>query len=177
MIIIFLAVALICAVAGAVMAGHRGRSPIGWFIICFFIGLFGILLLAILGPANRASDAQVAIAHQATLDRRRWETLLEVDPDVAAAAAEARRYGHGFEEALAERYLALGDKSYLAAILEKIKEQAESGVAPPSQETSGRIGPHKFHRKRSGEYVITAGRFVGKTFASYRELEAFARNG
>jgi len=53
-------------------------------------------------------------------DRRRWEALKQVDPDIAAAAVEVRQFGPDGEDQLAERYLALNDKQYLRTLVAQI---------------------------------------------------------
>lgn len=47
--LVLLTVWIIMGTIGAVMAEKRNRNKIGWFAICFFFGLIGIAILAILG--------------------------------------------------------------------------------------------------------------------------------
>lgn len=61
---------------------------------------------------------------QSSSERRRWETLKEVDQDIAAAARGAAELGPEVERELAEKYLVLNDKSYLSALLERVKANA-----------------------------------------------------
>ncbi len=46
---------IIFAIIGAVMAGNRNRSTLGWAVICGFTGLIGILILAIAGKNREAA--------------------------------------------------------------------------------------------------------------------------
>jgi hypothetical protein len=64
------------------------------------------------------------------VDLQRWKKLVELDPDIAAAAAIAREKGIGCEMMLAEKYLTLNDKSYLQSALEKaLAESAKKAEA------------------------------------------------
>ena len=159
------------------MAGSRGRSSVAWFFICFLTGLIGIILLAVSGPVRPSGQiyTQHAIA-QAGFDRRRWETLKDVDPEIAAAASEVRQYGSVYEDMLADKYLSLNDKSYLQALVAKLKESAQSDTSPVKHGDKGQLGNVHYRRLNSGEYVITKGKNVGKSFASYAELENYSRS-
>ena len=67
---------------GAAMARSRNRNAIAWGIACFITGIFGIITLLLVG-----TDPSLA-ARIPTPDMKRWNTLLEVDADIAAAAAK-----------------------------------------------------------------------------------------
>lgn len=60
-----LSVLLICAGLGAWLAGHKGRTRIGWAILCFFLGFLGLIILACM-PNLRKRAATVAATAQAT---------------------------------------------------------------------------------------------------------------
>ncbi len=47
--LLFLAIWIGFGIAGATMAEKRNRNKFGWFTICFFFGIIGIAILAILG--------------------------------------------------------------------------------------------------------------------------------
>jgi hypothetical protein len=50
---------LVVATIGYRMAAKRGRSPIGWALICFFLlGAIGLLCLAILGDSREMADSK-----------------------------------------------------------------------------------------------------------------------
>ncbi len=55
---------LIIGIIGAVAAEARGRSPLGWFIMCFFFSLLGLVFLALTPwkpKPDRPPVVQVAI--------------------------------------------------------------------------------------------------------------------
>ena len=49
--VLIFAFAVIFSILGAIVAGFKGRSIIGWFIVCFLTGLIGFVLLIAL-PKN-----------------------------------------------------------------------------------------------------------------------------
>lgn len=117
MLFVLILISLVSAVIGAMMAGNRNRNPLTWAIICFLIPLIGIVILAAIetteGPGLKADD------------RKRWETLIEVDKDIAAAAAKARAVDPECERVLAEKYLVLNEKKYLSSLLKSTLKQFE----------------------------------------------------
>ena len=40
---------LICCIWSAIIAGRKNRSAFGWFVITGFLGIFGLLWIALLG--------------------------------------------------------------------------------------------------------------------------------
>lgn len=50
-ILVFL---IIFAIIGGVMASSRRRSPLLWGFICFFTGIIGIVILAVIGTDKSA---------------------------------------------------------------------------------------------------------------------------
>ena len=126
-----------------------------------------IVILSSIGSSNAEKTAK-AIAETVGTGRTagsdsmaRWHALVDVDPDIAAAAAKARAAGADYERQLAEKYLTLNDKQYLAAALEKVLAQGPS---------TGQIGNCTFQRKPDGRYVITRGFCTGRTFATYDDM-------
>lgn len=51
---VFWAAAMVAAVA---MAGSRGRSQFGWFLLAFFFGWIAVLFLAIAGDSRQKREA------------------------------------------------------------------------------------------------------------------------
>lgn len=56
-------------------------------------------------------------------DRKKWETLKEVDLDIARAAAEVSALSSTYDAKLAEKFQTLNDKGYLPALVEGIKAE------------------------------------------------------
>ncbi len=130
------------------------------------------------GPATSTASAALPA---------KWAALVELDPEIAAAAGKARAYGDGCERLLAEKYLVLGDKQYLQSALQKAVEtfqQQQEEIAAmrqlsipdlPPDGGKTNIGYIPFHYSvdASGVYTVTKGQFTGFTFASYPELKEF----
>lgn len=127
----------ICGWGGAYVAKARGKKPALWAIICALSPLAGVLLLAASSrPSAKRPQLSVPEAGMSTTgsfsqaELKRWKTLVELDPDIAAAAAIARKKGIGCEMILAEKYLTLNDKSYLQPALEEaLAENAKKADA------------------------------------------------
>jgi hypothetical protein len=163
--IIIVLLAILFAIIGGAMARSRNRSPIAWGIICLFTGFIGLIILAVAGDANGPS---VSIATIGDSSVKRWNTLKEVDPDIANAAQEAQSLGPMAERKLAEKYLALNDKNYLPALLENLKKEAPTGDSELQM-----INGMRCRIFADGSAVIARGKHVGKSFPSIEELEAF----
>jgi hypothetical protein len=158
-------IAIIFAIIGGTMASNRNRSPIGWAVICFFTGFIGIIILAIVGDAQ---GQNIVISAAGGTDIKRWNTLKEVDPDIANAATEAQSIGPMAERKLAEKYLVLNDKSYLPALLENLRKDGPTGDSELQV-----INGIQCRIFADGSAVITRGKHVGKIFPSVDELKAF----
>ncbi len=52
---VFIVIGLVFAFLGGFYAAKKGRSGALWGIICFFTGIFGLLILAILGENKEKS--------------------------------------------------------------------------------------------------------------------------
>ncbi|RAX37854.1 hypothetical protein [Rhizobium tropici] len=168
---------------GAAMAGSRGRSGVAWFFICAFTGLFGIIILALIGSSSVPATAQLAAPSSQGPDlKKRWSTLVDLDPDIAAASAKARSYGQECEDILADKYLTLNDKAYLSAALEKaiagFQSQAQERQVmirqqgDDSGEIKGPLGISKYARKED-RFVIVSGPFVGNSFTTHDDMVRF----
>src|SRR5271155_2615738 len=72
-------------------------------------------------------------AAQQTYDLTTWNALVQIDGDIAAAAAYLGKFGQQYVDDLADSYLAIGEKRYLAAIVAKIQRQAEDEARPGSR--------------------------------------------
>jgi hypothetical protein len=116
------------AAIGAGMARRRHRDAALWGLICFFLPLLGIAILLIAGDAHGEGRGEggAGFGHRDTNGSMwiRWQALIDVDPDIRAAASRVRAFGPQYEEQLAEKYLALNDKSALPALVARTLESA-----------------------------------------------------
>ena len=71
-IAIQLIIGCICAVIAAVIASSKGRNVVGWFFGGFFLGIIGIIIVAVL--PNKKQEA--AVRAQAESERRRLREQL-----------------------------------------------------------------------------------------------------
>lgn len=120
-------------IIGAGMARRRHRDAALWALICFFLPLVGILMLAIAGDAHDERGEASAGRKNSNEKWIRWQALIDVDPDIRAAASRVRAFGSHYEEQLAEKYLALNDKKFLPTLVAKTLEDAgyaESATDP-----------------------------------------------
>mgnify|MGYP001766682543 CR=1 FL=1 len=131
--IIIIAAGLILGLIGGAIASAKGRSFFGWFLICFLTGGLGILILIFMSSADARHDELVKAVNSiasptggiASADLAKWRSLVELDPDIAAAAARVRVFGEQFERMLAEKYIPLNDKTYLQSAVDKVLSIAE----------------------------------------------------
>ncbi|WP_407052111.1 hypothetical protein [Methyloraptor flagellatus] len=113
--------------------------PFIWGLPLFAIGVMMMFGGAVQGTAT-AAKAAVAVGKEVSkaratpgqtgagapdtslspADLAKWNSLVELDPDIARAAEQARAYGSRYEMMLAEKYLPLMDKAYLQAALDKV---------------------------------------------------------
>ncbi|WP_150128961.1 hypothetical protein [Rhizobium phaseoli] len=194
---IFIVVGLVFGLVGSAMAKSKNKEPVLWFFICAFTGLIGIIILAVLkaeqtGPVVAITqDGQTTnrVISMKPEDWRKWQALVDLDPEIAAAASTARDRSPECEVILAEKYMTLNDKNYLSAALSKAlaeidaKEAAYSArnasfkVETDDNKTSGTITSHfgvsKF-LKSGGSYKITEGALSGYSYVTYDAmLKAF----
>ncbi|TIT72669.1 MAG: hypothetical protein E5W60_04410 [Mesorhizobium sp.] len=153
------------AMIGYNMAAARNKDPMTWAILCGLTGLIGVLILAATGEAKAEApqepfrlrdDRDLRAAKPVdtpapTYDKAKWEVLKEVDNDISRSSAMALQLGAKYEQQLAEKYLTLGDKTYLPALLTKLKEQydAEQGAAAAVTTSSAAAEYEKFMAKVS----------------------------
>lgn len=100
--------------AGAIVSGVLGVGE-------YILGERGTVTTA----ASSRNESQLSKPDQlqaARYDRQRWRLLKEIDSDIAFAAHEVSNLSAGYEDALAEKYILLGDKKYLTPIVESIKK-------------------------------------------------------
>jgi hypothetical protein len=117
-LIAYAVVGLICGLIGASIARESGRDGAIWFVLCFATSLVGIIALAAGGRVpNGAASAAAAAA-------KRWRILVELDPELADAAAAVRAHGARYEEMLADYYLTVDDRGYLANARDRVLQIA-----------------------------------------------------
>lgn len=157
---LYLAAGVPFAIMGGVMASNRNRSVIGWALVCFLLDLIGVVILAVAGDANAGPQAEKAA------NFKKWKTLTEVDPDIAAAAARASAIGAHVEQALAEKYMVLNEKTYLNSIVELVT--ANPGSLPKMGEVNG----VRYRVLEDGSHMITKGKLVGRKYPTYDDMLA-----
>ncbi|WP_027684165.1 hypothetical protein [Rhizobium leguminosarum] len=194
---ILLIIGIICGFIGSAMAKGKNKEPVLWFVICAFTGLIGIIILALskaeqAGPVVAISqDGQTStrVIAMKPEDWKKWQALVDLDPEIAAAASTARNRNPECEVILAEKYMTLNDKNYLSAALSKAvaeinaKEAANSArnasfkVETDDNKTSGTITSHfgvSRFLKSGGGYKITEGALSGYSYVTYDAmLKAF----
>lgn len=142
------------------------------------------------GPSSGAPGAYVAATPLAAqreplsnADLSKWASLVELDTEIGEAAARARALGPGYEQLLAEKYLPLNDKLYLAAALNKVTEQAtadakayeeKKNVDPKAIIQSGTYNGREFQLMGSGQYrCVSKINNETKYFDTFDDLKYF----
>jgi hypothetical protein len=111
---------MITGLAGA--AGHLAYQPaFFWISVVALVAGLVVNNSSAGGPAAGVAPASAGTG--ATYDAGKWKALTEVDPEIAAAAAEVAPYGSLALAELATKYLTLNDKQYLAAIVKQIRDK------------------------------------------------------
>jgi hypothetical protein len=68
-----LIVSLICGVVTAIVGNSKGRSPIGWFFVGFFLGIIGLIISFVVSDLNREREFR----SHSNLERRRLREQLK----------------------------------------------------------------------------------------------------
>ena len=55
---------VICGVIGAMIASHKGRSAFGWFFGGFFLGIIGVIIVAVLPNLKQQRESQARAAQE-----------------------------------------------------------------------------------------------------------------
>jgi hypothetical protein len=106
------------------MARARNRDSAIWAIICFLFPLLGIVVLALSGQSEGSvRDLSGSVLNNEA--KNKWKTLQEVDPDIRDAADRVRQLGVKYEMLLAQKYMSLNEKTYLAAAEAAVLKQAD----------------------------------------------------
>ena len=80
-----------------------------------------------LGVGARAPVAAPQ-GRQESPDARKWQALVEFDPEIAAQAKRVAAFGQPYVDELAQKYLAIGDKAYLTQMADTIVARAEAAA-------------------------------------------------
>lgn len=146
--IFLLFIALVLGYLGSQMAKKRGRDPVGWFILCFFFPLIGLVILAAVGDALKPQERPQyrerddgprylpeasAPAQKPAFDKAKWDALAEFDPDVRAAVEKLGPYGSAAVKRFSVAYMALQDKAMIGSIVERIIEQSGRPASSPEE--------------------------------------------
>lgn len=162
MFLFFIAVAL--GLIPASIASSKGHSFFLWWVYGSLLFIFALPHSIFIG-SDFEEKATAALPNQTNgFDRKKWQTLKEVDADIKAAAEKAKAKGLTYEQALAEKYFVLNDKSYLENILTTV-------LAMPEEELSD--VKHMYQANENGTYTIIKGDFFGRSFKTRDEVEAF----
>lgn len=114
-------------------------------------------------PAAAPQDDQVVP------NAKKWHALVEVDPEIAAQAKRVAAFGQPYADELAQKYLAIGDKAYLAQIADAIVTRAE--VAQAHQKAALQDKNNKFLGFRC--FYDEQSRFIGEVKVDSREFHVF----
>lgn len=111
-----------------------------------------------------------ASAPPGSQDAQKWQALVEIDPDIAAQVKRIAPFGQPYVDELAQKYLAVGDKAYLAQIAAQIVSRAETALARQKAALSDRN--NKFQGFRC--FLDDQSRFVGEVSVESGEFYVFA---
>lgn len=147
LISIWLIVAAIFGVIGALAATSKGRDPLGWFLLCFFFPIIGLLLLLVLGLAGEVPGNAGRVGSDAE-----WNALVDYDEEIQAALKELEAFGKEGAEELRRAYMAIKDKSKLPGFVTAIRERLEA--LPDRLEPVEVVKGVQIYRDYRKEYVV-----------------------
>jgi len=97
-----------------------------FFWISAALVVIGLVIVGSSGtgiPAPAVAGGGKISSGNPSYDIDKWNALVQLDPEIAAAAAELKPLGSGAVHELASKYLVLNDKQYLGAIVKQIAER------------------------------------------------------
>ena len=106
---------------------------------------------------------------QESPDARKWQALVEFDPEIAAQAKRVAAFGQPYVDELAQKYLAIGDKAYLTQMADTIVARAEA--AATTQKAALQDQNNRFHGFRC--FYDAQGRFIGEVGVETGEFHVF----
>ncbi len=119
---IFLLIGFVAGIIGAVIAGNKNRNGLLWFVLCFLLPIFVIVLLFL--PDEASNKTQ--IAGGGVLDDR-WNNISKYDPDIKVALDKLKPYGNAAELAFKRAYSDVQNKDAIDAIVSDIIAIAKKG--------------------------------------------------
>lgn len=119
--------------------------------------------------AAAAGRQAAAPQPETSQDARRWQALAEVDGDIAAQVKRIAPFGQTYVDELAQKYLAIGDKGFLAQIADQIVSRAEAAQA--SQKAALQDRGNKFQGFRC--FHDEQGRFIGEVSVESGDFHVF----
>lgn len=128
-------IAFVSGIAGWFIAASKNKDPMIWAVICAFFPISIFILLFMKAAEGLGGDKDIFLSpsrgagitlDELKYDRPKWLILKDVDQDIAAAVRQVEVYGAQYEHELAERYLTLGDKSYLNSIVDHLLKRGEA---------------------------------------------------
>lgn len=167
-LVLYVVFAIAFAVIGARMARSRNRDPAIWALICCLFPLLGVIVLAVAGSASQS--ASVAVANDQNWQK--WSVLRDLDPDIRAAAERMRAKGPPYERLLAEKYMTLGDKNYLAPAEEAVARQLESEDAEATAVYAEMLAETR-HGQMPSRYKVAAQIFLVSVICAVPSPVAF----
>ncbi|MCE1236104.1 MAG: hypothetical protein LWW93_07065 [Hyphomicrobiales bacterium] len=179
---------LILGVVGGAVASAKGRSFFSWFLLGFLTQGFALFVLIFLSSTD-ARHAELVkslndiAASTGGVDLARWASLIELDPEVAAAAETVRRHGERYERMLAEKYLPLNDRAYLQAAVDKVIAIAERDRTIPHFPTpnmrnvaeASELNGFPLYRMKDGTFALGCRDGRIRMFANRQEAEDHQR--
>lgn len=183
-VIVFLLADLVLGLVGGVVAAVKKRSFFLWFLICFFTQGTALFVLIFLSSTDaRHAELMKSLndlaAASGGVDLAKWASLVELDPEIAAAAAKVRAHGEKYERMLAEKYLPLNDRAYLQAAVDKVIATVERDRAIPTFPTpnlrnvaeASELGGFPLYRMKDGTYALGCRDGTIRIFAGRHEAE------
>lgn len=119
--------------------------------------------------AGARAPAAAPQGSAASQDARKWQALVEFDPEIAAQAKRVATFGQPYVDELAQKYMAIGDKAYLAQMADQIVARAEATAAERQAALSEQNNKFQGFRCFYDEH----GRFVGEVSVESGEFHIF----
>jgi len=116
--------------------------------------IFGIIAAFVMQAIGRGWGGD-SVSAERGYDKAKWQTLVDLDPDIAKAAEEARSKDAACEAELARKYLVLEDKSYLEVALKQVIEAYE--VRKARERDMAAIEIKWTSRRRIGDIELNRG--------------------